>query len=66
MEKTQTFQIADISAFAHRLPRLSEHNPDYDLTKAEKDEAGNETVDYSGMYDLDDIGVKIDEFYADK
>lgn len=28
---------------------------DYDLTKAEKDEAGNETVDYSGMYDLDDI-----------
>lgn len=40
--------------------------PDYDLTRVEKDEAGNETVDYSGMYDLDDIGVKIDEFYADK
>ena len=40
--------------------------PDYDLTKAEKDEAGNETVDYSGMYDLDDIGEKIDEFYAGK
>ena len=38
---------------------------DYDLTKVEKDEAGNETVDYSGMYDLDDIGEKIDEFYAD-
>ena len=36
---------------------------DYDLTKIEKDEAGNETVDYSGMYDLDDIGEKIDAFY---
>ena len=36
---------------------------DYDLTKVEKDEAGNETVDYSGMYDLDDIGEKIDAFY---
>ena len=39
--------------------------PDFDLTKAGKDEAGNETVDYSGMYDLDDIGAKIDAFYAE-
>ncbi len=37
---------------------------DYDLTRVEKDETGNETVDYSGMYDLNDIGEKIDEFHA--
>ena len=35
MERTETFQVADIAAFADILPRLCGHNPDYDLTKRE-------------------------------
>lgn len=56
MEKTQTFQIADISAFAHRLPRLSEHNPDYDLTKRELLEKGLVGVRvYESLFPCEDV-----------
>ena len=37
---------------------------DYDLTKRVTDDEGNETIDYSGLYDLEDISRKIDEYYG--
>ena len=37
---------------------------DFDLTKRVTDDQGNETVDYSGLYDLEDISRKIDSFYG--
>ena len=37
---------------------------DFDLTKRVTDDQGNETVDYSGLYDLEDISRKIDNFYG--
>ena len=36
---------------------------DYDLTKRVTDDEGNETIDYSGLYDLEDISRKIDMYY---
>ena len=33
---------------------------DFDLTKRVTDDAGNKTIDYSGLYDLEDISRKID------
>ena len=36
---------------------------DFDLTKRVTDDQGNETVDYSGLYDLEDISRKIDALY---
>ena len=37
---------------------------DYDLTKRVTDDEGNESIDYSGLYDLEDISRKIDSFYG--
>ena len=37
---------------------------DFDLTKRVTDDQGNETVDYSGLYDLEDISRKIDMYYG--
>lgn len=36
---------------------------DFDLTKRVTDDAGNESTDYSGLYDLEDISRKIDALY---
>ena len=36
---------------------------DYDLTKRVTDDEGNESIDYSGLYDLKDIRRKIDMYY---
>ena len=36
---------------------------DYDLTKRVTDDEGNESIDYSGLYDLEDISRKIDIYY---
>ena len=36
---------------------------DYDLTKRVTDDEGNESIDYSGLYDLEDISRKIDMYY---
>ncbi|WP_316632217.1 dockerin type I domain-containing protein, partial [uncultured Ruminococcus sp.] len=36
---------------------------DFDLTKRVTDDAGNKTIDYSGLYDLEDISRKIDALY---
>lgn len=36
---------------------------DFDLTKRVTDDAGNESIDYSGLYDLEDISRKIDALY---
>ena len=36
---------------------------DYDLTKRVTDDEGNESIDYSGLYDLEDISRKIDCYY---
>lgn len=37
---------------------------DYDLTKRVTDDEGNESIDYSGLYDLEDISRKIDMYYG--
>ncbi|MBQ3416861.1 MAG: hypothetical protein IJH32_03410 [Ruminococcus sp.] len=37
---------------------------DYDLTKRVTDGEGNESIDYSGLYDLEDISRKIDMYYG--
>ena len=36
---------------------------DFDLTKRVTDDEGNESIDYSGLYDLEDISRKIDALY---
>ena len=36
---------------------------DYDLTKRVTDDEGNDSIDYSGLYDLEDISRKIDMYY---
>ncbi|MBQ3329752.1 MAG: hypothetical protein IJG87_01080 [Ruminococcus sp.] len=36
---------------------------DFDLTKRITDDEGNESIDYSGLYDLEDISRKIDMYY---
>ncbi len=36
----------------------------YDLTKTETTEDGIETVDYTGLYDINAIGAMMDEFYG--
>ena len=37
---------------------------DFDLTKRVTDDEGNESIDYSGLYDLEDISRKIDMYYG--
>lgn len=36
---------------------------DFDLTKQMVDDEGNKTIDYSGLYDIEDISRKIDTLY---
>ena len=56
MDRTQTFQINDIAAFADILPRLSEHNPDFDLTKRELADKGlvGQRI-YENIYPCEDV-----------
>ena len=58
MERTETFQINDIASFAELLPRLSEHNPDYDLTTRELMERGlvGQRI-YEDLYPCEDVSL---------